>query len=148
VTELPGAIFVYGTLKQGERNFAVSKQAGWVRSEPAYIEGFQLFYISRRGRLPYGYPAVVMASPAGQQGRVWGEVQWFADLNRALAILDRLEDQGREYLRSPAIAYLSNRAEEACLVWVYTYPSLQSVQRASGVWLPEGVWREQKQPRE
>jgi gamma-glutamylcyclotransferase (GGCT)/AIG2-like uncharacterized protein YtfP len=144
---LPGAIFVYGTLKQGERNFAVSEQAGWVRSEPAYIEGFQLFYIPQRGRLPYGYPAVV-ASPGGRQGRVWGEVQWFADLNLAVAILDRLEDQGREYLRRPATAYLSDRADEACLAWVYVYPSLQSVQRASGVWLPQGVWREQKQPRE
>lgn len=145
--EPPEAVFVYGTLKQGERNFAVSKQAGLVRSEPAYLEGFQLFYIPQRERLPYGYPAVVMASPASPEGRVWGEVQWFADLHRALAILDRLEDLGREYLRSPATAYLCNRAEEACVVWVYTYPSLQSVQRVWGVWLPEGVWGEQKQPK-
>jgi gamma-glutamylcyclotransferase (GGCT)/AIG2-like uncharacterized protein YtfP len=145
----PEAVFVYGTLKQKERNFAVSRQAGWVRSEPAYIEGFQLFHLPQRERLPYGYPAVVrdVAEPASREGRVWGEVQWFADLSQALVLLDRLEDEGREYLRSPTAAYLPSQAEKPCAVWVYAYPSLQNVQRVSGIWLPEGVWHEQKQPK-
>lgn len=155
--DVPEAVFVYGTLKRGERNFAVSQQAGWILSEPAYIEGFQLFHIPRRKRLPYSYPAVVQGL-----GQVWGEVQWFADLSQALVLLDELEDQGREYLRISTIAHLErfpqlgrsacnaivgtvvDHPEEkaACSVWVYAYPGLQNVQRVSGLWLPEGVWRE------
>jgi len=134
--ELPEAVFVYGTLKQGERNFAVSQEAGWVRSEPAYIQSFQLFHIPRRERLPYSYPAVVEGL-----GRVWGEVQWFADLGQALVLLDQLEDEGREYLRIPTVAHLLDQAKKHP-VWIYVYPGVQKVQAVSGLWLPDGVWRE------
>lgn len=119
----PEAVFVYGTLKQGERNFQVSKAAGWLRSAEAYIEGFRLFHIPR------------------------SEVQWFADLAHALELLDELEDEGREYRRISATAYLSQQAPQPCAVWVYTYPSLEAMRSVSGLWLPEGVWREQTQPK-
>ncbi len=132
----PEAVFVYGTLKQGERNFAVSLEAGWIRSEPAYVEGFQLFHIPRRERLPYCYPAVVQGA-----GRVWGEVQWFADLGQALVSLDILEDEGHEYLRVTTVAHLPGQVGKLP-VWIYVYPGLQSIQAASGLWLPDGVWRE------
>ncbi len=138
----PEAVFVYGTLKQGERNFLVSQQAGWVRSELAYIEGFRLFHIPQSEVRPYAYPAVVRG-----EGRVWGEVQWFADLAPALALLDELEDEGREYLRIPTTAYLSPPTGRPCAVWVYAYPSLQAAQSVLGRWLPEGVWREETRPR-
>ncbi|GIW26632.1 gamma-glutamylcyclotransferase [Meiothermus sp.] len=138
---VPEAVFVYGTLKQGQRNFWVSQEAGWVRSEPAYIEGFQLFHIPEGDLRPYAYPGVVKG-----EGRVWGEVQWFADLAQALVLLDELEDEGGEYLRSPTTAYLQP-TEQPCTVWVYTYPSLQAVQSAGGIWLPEGVWGEEMQPK-
>ncbi|MCS7068120.1 MAG: gamma-glutamylcyclotransferase [Meiothermus sp.] len=140
--ESPEAVFVYGTLKQGERNFEVSRLAGWLRSEPAYIEGFRLFHIPEGDLRPYGYPGVVKG-----EGRVWGEVQWFADLAQALVLLDRLEDEGSEYLRSPITAYLSEQGGAPRTVWVYTYPSLQAVESVGGIWLPEGVWGEQMQPK-
>ncbi|WP_147370714.1 gamma-glutamylcyclotransferase family protein, partial [Meiothermus taiwanensis] len=57
--DVPEAVFVYGTLKQGERNFQVSKEAGWLRSAEAYIEGFQLFHIPKGKGRPYAYPGVV-----------------------------------------------------------------------------------------
>ncbi|MFC6920264.1 gamma-glutamylcyclotransferase family protein [Meiothermus taiwanensis] len=136
--DVPEAVFVYGTLKQGERNFQVSKEAGWLRSAEAYIEGFQLFHIPKGKGRPYAYPGVVPG-----EGRVWGEVQWFADLEYALLLLDRLEDEGREYRRIPTTAYLSQQALQPCAVWVYTYPSLQAMQSVAGLWLPEGVWREE-----
>ncbi|MGK0618725.1 gamma-glutamylcyclotransferase family protein [Meiothermus cerbereus] len=140
--DAPEAVFVYGTLKQGERNFSVSRQAGWVRSELAYIEGFRLFHIPQGDLRPYAYPGVVQG-----EGRVFGEVQWFADLSHALELLDALEDEGSEYLRIPTTAYLYRQAAQPCAVWLYTYPSLQAVQSVSGIWLPEGVWREQTQPK-
>lgn len=132
----PVGVFVYGTLKQGERNFSVSQQAGWLRSAAAFVEGFRLFHIPQRERLPYTYPAAIQA-----QGRVWGEVQWFADLGQALVLLDQLEDEGREYLRIPTVAHLPDQAKKHP-VWIYVYPGVQSVQAVSGLWLPDGVWRE------
>jgi len=140
--DAPEAVFVYGTLKQGERNFSVSQQAGWVRSVQAYIEGFRLFHIPQSHGRPYAYPAVVRG-----EGRVWGEVQWFADLASALKLLDELEDEGREYLRIPTTAYPSQPTRRPCEVWVYAYPSPQAAQSALGLWLPEGVWREEKEPK-
>lgn len=138
----PEAVFVYGTLKQGQRNFALSRQAGWRCSAEAYIEGFRLFYIPQSPVRPYAYPGVVRG-----EGRVWGEVQWFADLKQALLLLDELEDEGREYRRIPTTAYLTQPAAQPCAVWVYTYPSLQAVQSVRGLWLPEGVWQEENPPK-
>ncbi|GIW37333.1 MAG: gamma-glutamylcyclotransferase [Meiothermus sp.] len=140
--ELPEAVFVYGTLKRGERNFEVSRQAGWLRSEPACIEGFRLFHIPKGDLRPYAYPGVVKG-----EGRVWGEVQWFANLDQALALLDRLEDEGGEYLRSPTTAYLFEQGGAPCRVWVYVYASLPALESAGGIWLPQGVWGEQTQPK-
>jgi gamma-glutamylcyclotransferase (GGCT)/AIG2-like uncharacterized protein YtfP len=126
----PVGIFVYGTLKQGERNFMVSRQAGWLRSEAAFVEGFQLYHIPQRERLPYAYPAVVR-----------GEGQGFADLAQALVLLDPLEDEGREYLRISTLAHSPDQAGQHP-VWIYVYPGMQSIQAVSGRWLPDGVWRE------
>jgi len=133
--EAPAAVFVYGTLKQGERNFVVSQQAGWQRSAPAYIEGYRLFHLPEGALRAYGYPAVVPG-----EGRVWGEVQWFADLTQALRVLDELEDEGYEYLRVPAVAHVQEGGP--CRVWLYVYSGLESIQRAQGRWLPEGIWCE------
>lgn len=91
---------------------------------------------------PYAYPGVVRG-----EGRVWGEVQWFADLKQALLLLDELEDEGREYRRIPTTAYLTQPAAQPCAVWVYAYPSLQAVQSVRGFWLPEGVWQEENPPK-
>jgi len=129
----PEAVFVYGTLKRGQRNFGVARRAGWLRSEAAYIEGFQLYHLPQGGGRLYPYPAVVRG-----EGRVWGEVQWFAGLAQALSLLDRLEDEGQEYRRIPAWAHTERRG--LVRVWLYVYPSLDQVRRAQGRWLPGGVW--------
>lgn len=142
--EAPVAVFVYGTLKRGERNFAVSQRAGWLRSEKGWLRGFQLFHIPRRERLPYSYPAIVEG-----EGVVWGEVQWFADLGAALKILDVLEDEGREYLRVRAKASLGGVLEQhgfenttTLRVWTYVYTDWEAIIRARGILVPDGVWRE------
>mgnify|MGYP001770943262 FL=1 len=128
----PSAVFVYGTLKQGERNFPVSQQAGWKRSESGWLEGFQLFHIPQSRLRPYSYPAIVQAD-----GRVWGEVQWFQDLELALSVLDSLEDEGREYLRIPTTAHTE---AGPVLVWVYVYPGLEAIRSAQGILISSGVW--------
>jgi gamma-glutamylcyclotransferase (GGCT)/AIG2-like uncharacterized protein YtfP len=142
--EAPVAVFVYGTLKRGERNFGVSQQAGWLRSEEGWLEGFQLFHIPRRERLSYSYPAIVEG-----EGVVWGEVQWFADLGAALKTLDVLEDEGNEYLCIQAEAHLGGTLEHhgfekgrTVKVWTYVYPDQDAIIRARGIPVPDGVWRE------
>ncbi|MCS7058771.1 MAG: gamma-glutamylcyclotransferase [Meiothermus sp.] len=129
----PEAVFVYGTLKQGQRNFEVARRAGWLCSEAAYVEGFQLYHLPRGSGRSYGYPAAVYG-----EGRVWGEVQWFAELARALLLLDRLEDEGQEYRRVAAWAHTEGKGR--VWVWLYVYPSLARVQEAQGRWLPQGFW--------
>lgn len=142
--EAPTAVFVYGTLKQGERNFHVSERAGWLHSERGWLEGFQLFHIPQRERLSYTYPAMV----AGE-GQVWGEVQWFADLEAALEVLDVLEDEGNEYIRVQTDAHLGSTLErhgfenaQTLGVWTYVYPHRDAILRARGIRLPDGVWLE------
>jgi gamma-glutamylcyclotransferase (GGCT)/AIG2-like uncharacterized protein YtfP len=132
----PVAVFVYGTLKQGQRNFEVSRRAGWVRSERAWLEGYRLYHLPRASERPYSYPAIV----AGE-GRVWGEVQYFADLEAALVPLDALEDAGREYERVEVEARLPDGG--TVRVWTYVYPSLEAIRQVGGVWLPQGDWSEQ-----
>jgi gamma-glutamylcyclotransferase (GGCT)/AIG2-like uncharacterized protein YtfP len=131
----PVAVFVYGTLKQGQRNFGLSRRAGWLRSEAAWLEGFALYHLPRASERPYSYPAIV----AGE-GRVWGEVQYFADLEAALLALDALEDAGREYERIQVEARLARGG--VVRAWAYVYPSLEAVRRVGGVALPRGEWSE------
>ncbi|AEB11472.1 gamma-glutamylcyclotransferase family protein [Marinithermus hydrothermalis] len=122
----PVGVFVYGTLRVGERNFPVARQAGWVASEPAVLEGFVLY------DLPYGYPAIVRGA-----GRVYGEVQYYRDLARALERLDVLEDVGAEYLRVRVEVQVRGERVGA---WAYVYPNLEAVRAAGGRRVPSGRW--------
>ncbi|GEM86352.1 gamma-glutamylcyclotransferase family protein [Meiothermus granaticius] len=140
----PVAVFVYGTLQRGERNFAVSQRAGWLRSERAWVQGFQLFHLPPQEHRPYGYPALVEG-----EGVVWGEVQWFSDLPAALQLLDELEEEGREYRRIEATALLPGGLEphgfepvREVRVWVYAYPDRAAIAQARGVPVPDGLWSE------
>jgi len=60
---------------------------------------------------------------------VVGEFLVFRDLGRALALLDRYEEVGREYLRRPIRVSTPGGAR---LAWVYLYPSPQAARRAGG----------------
>ena len=122
----PIAVFVYGTLRVGECNFPVAQWAGWVASEPAVLEGFVLY------DLPYGYPAIVRGA-----GRVYGEVQYYRDLERALEHLDALEDVGTEYVRLRVEVQARSGRVSA---WVYAYPSPDAVRAAGGRPVPSGRW--------
>jgi gamma-glutamylcyclotransferase (GGCT)/AIG2-like uncharacterized protein YtfP len=130
---MPSALFVYGTLKHGERNFFVSQQAGWVRSEWALVEGFALYHFPTSVLRPYSYPALIEGA-----GRVQGEVQWFANLQGALKVLDQLEDEGGEYRRIKASAQTKAGTEQ---VWVYVYSNPQALAEAGAIPVAAEIWR-------
>ena len=136
----PIGVFAYGTLKQGERNFPTAQRGGWVRSERAWLEGFQMYSLPHSAERSYPYPALAQG-----EGKVWGEVQYFANLEQALVLLDELEEVGKEYLRLEAQAYIVPDSQmpdflPTIPVWVYVYPSAEALKAAGGVFLPEGTW--------
>ena len=121
----PAGVFVYGTLKSGERHAREAEAAGLVRREPALARGIRLF------DLPYGYPAAVPG-----EGQVEGELLVFEDLERALERLDRFE--GDEYQRR-VIEVETPRGRVAA--WVYLYPGAEEAEAVGGTPVPGGVWR-------
>ncbi len=109
----PAAVFVYGTLRRGQR--AHGLVAGAIRVEPAWIPG-QLWL------LPEGYPALLDGP-----GRVRGELCVFDPLEPStLAALDAYEaclpgDPARSlYLRERREVHPASG--DAALAWVYVAP--------------------------
>ncbi len=118
-------VFVYGTLKRGERNHALV--AGRVqRVVPGYAEGFALYPLPAGGERPYAYPAMVRG-----EGRVYGEVLFLP--GEALPLLDALEEEGEEYRRERILVHTEEGPMEA---WAYLY--LRDLGEALP--LPKGVW--------
>lgn len=123
------AVFVYGTLKQGERNHGLV--ASLVRRVlPGYVEGFALYHLPAGKGRPYAYPAMVPG-----EGRVFGEVLFLPP--EALPLLDELEDEGVEYRRARVRVQTPEGAVEA---WAYLY-----LEEPPGVLLLEGVWRGERE---
>jgi gamma-glutamylcyclotransferase (GGCT)/AIG2-like uncharacterized protein YtfP len=119
------AVFVYGTLKRGERNHPLVADH-LLRAVPGYVEGFALYHLPPGGERPYAYPAMVPG-----EGRVFGEVLFLQE--EALPLLDALEEEGVEYRR---VRVRVRTAEGEVEAWTYLY-----LEEPQGVLLPEGVWR-------
>jgi gamma-glutamylcyclotransferase (GGCT)/AIG2-like uncharacterized protein YtfP len=81
---VPVGVFVYGTLKSGERNAASVTP---VSREPAVLHAGRLYHLP----LPAGYPILHLDGP----GPVKGELLVFRDTDSALEELDRLEEHPR-----------------------------------------------------
>lgn len=120
-------VFVYGTLKRGERNFPLAEQAGLVRVVSGYVEGFALFHLLANSQRPYAYPAMVPG-----EGRVYGEVLFLPA--EGLKLLDELEEEGIEYRRAKVLVKTKEGMFEA---WVYLYQ--KSLEEA--VYVQGGVWK-------
>ncbi len=122
----PEGVFVYGTLKSGERAAALAESAGLVRRLPAVAKGLLLY------ALPGGYPAAVFGP-----GAVSGEFLTFADLKAALRVLDAYEEVGEEYQRRVLEVQTPLGPR---LAWVYVYPDEAAVRRAGGRRVLGGRW--------
>lgn len=118
-------VFVYGTLKRGERNYPLVEKRV-VKVLPGYVEGYRLFHLAEGPGRPYPYPGMVPG-----EGRVYGEVLFLPE--EALSLLDELEEEGVEYRR---VRVPVETGEGPLLAWTYLY--LGDLEGA--VWLPQGVW--------
>jgi gamma-glutamylcyclotransferase (GGCT)/AIG2-like uncharacterized protein YtfP len=112
-------VFVYGTLKPGERNFERYCADFAVVSEPALARGY-LF------DLPMGYPAMTAGA-----GWVHGFVLSFED-PAALAVLDELEgylpdrpEAENEYYRAAVETYTPER-QPLGPAWAYLMTAVQA----------------------
>lgn len=139
----PVGVFVYGTLKRGERNFPVARRAGWIASQLGWIEGYQLRHLPKHPGRPYPYPAVIFG-----QGRVYGELQRFRSLESALPLLDELECEGREYRRVIAPVQLTLPGQNPAIrrrAWLYQYLNPAELERQAAQRVAEGSWSERVQ---
>lgn len=140
MTETLLDVFVYGTLKPGERSHQICA-SGVVAARPAIADG-HLY------ALPFGYPVMTIGT-----GTVQGVILSFADAG-ILDVLDAYEQQDPEVFRrhAPALlmaqhqydrrqikTYDQNRRFLGC-AWSYVM-SLEQVQRLDGLWLPDGQWQ-------
>jgi len=125
-------VFVYGTLKQGQRNH--DHFCGDAHTiEPAVTTG-------RLYDTPYGFPAMFDAP----DGKVFGEVMTFPDIEKTLGLLDRLEGYRQSgeshYVRiEKCVAIFGN--SKVVHAWVYVYPKHRL--RLGFIPVPSGCWWQQ-----
>lgn len=125
-------VFVYGTLKPGERNFDRYCAAKVVEMQEAI--GFGQLYA-----LPFGYPAMTKGTNC-----VYGYLLSFDDPD-VLLNLDALEDYQpdrplteNEYIREK-IETFSLERQPLGLAWVYRMTP-EMAKRLNGILLPNGRW--------
>ncbi|MEL6496745.1 MAG: gamma-glutamylcyclotransferase [Cyanobacteria bacterium J06623_7] len=125
-------VFVYGTLKPGEANFAAYCQGRVKQQVTAYAWG-SLY------ALPVGYPAMTTG-----KDKVWGVVLSFTE-PQILASLDRLEGYQanrpahlNEYDRAWVSVY-DKSDRQIGQAWAYQM-SLGKVRQYQGVRLNSGSW--------
>lgn len=126
-------VFVYGTLKPGERNYQAYCADKVVEVQEAIAYG-KLF------ALPFGYPAAIFP----ENYLVRGYVLSFLDPT-VLTALDELEDyhpdrlaSQNDYQRHQVEVYNSN-LEPLAKVWTYSM-SRQKIAAYGGVFLKNGWW--------
>lgn len=139
-------IFVYGTLKPSEKNYAICA-SHVVVSQPALTDG-------RLYELPLGYPAMTL-----EAGTVYGTVLSFANAS-ILQILDAYERHDPEefYTHAPHQCLEQNEYDRQsiavydqtrqCLgnAWSYLMTEAQ-IQRLGGILLPDGQWHQPQDSR-
>lgn len=129
-------VFVYGTLKPGEKNYDRYCRE-WVLTAETAIALGQLY------DLPCGYPAMTSG-----RSPVYGFLLSF-DNPDVLLLLDELEDycpnrppEQNEYLRVKVEVYSLNY-QPLGKAWAYQM-DLPQVQRLRGIFIPDGKWTYQE----
>jgi gamma-glutamylcyclotransferase (GGCT)/AIG2-like uncharacterized protein YtfP len=125
-------IFVYGTLKPGERNYQRYCASRVIQEQAAIAQG-QLFDLS------LGYPAMREG-----EGYVCGVILSFTDAS-IFADLDPLEDyqphrppEQNEYQRQKIQTFCPD-GEPLKVAWIYLMNTAK-IQQYNGVYLPDGNW--------
>jgi gamma-glutamylcyclotransferase (GGCT)/AIG2-like uncharacterized protein YtfP len=126
-------VFVYGTLKPGESNFAHYCYNKVITSHRAYIRG-DLYHFPA-----LGYPGVIEGIR-----KVHGFVLTFSDA-AILAALDELEDYQpdrepakNDYTRQLVLTY-TPKGIASIPAWAY-FMTLDRVHQWGGILLPDGWW--------
>jgi len=128
----PVHVFVYGTLKPGQRWFGQY-------CAPYVIARRQAIAPGRLYHLPLGYPAMTL-----EPGWVRGVLLTF-ETTAVLAALDQLEDyypdrpEASEYQRIRHPVY-SPQQIDLGIAWVYVMAPAR-VKTLGGQWVPGGDWR-------
>lgn len=127
----PSGVFVYGTLKRGERN------------HPLVADASRIIPATTRGTLydlPVGYPCMTVEG----DDTVHGEFMTFKDLPGKLARLDRLEGyrEGRPaeenlYLRVPLHVTLESGGEAKAWGYIFTRARANMTPKER---VPSGEW--------
>ena len=130
-------VFVYGTLKPGERSCKIY-------CEPYLVNYRQATAPGRLYHLPVGYPAMTL-----EGGWVRGVLLTFDD-DRVLKPMDELEEydpnrpQDSAYWRIRHSIYTPT-GEPLTEAWLYVMPR-DRVEALAGQWLPAGYWTGQHFP--
>jgi gamma-glutamylcyclotransferase (GGCT)/AIG2-like uncharacterized protein YtfP len=126
-------VFVYGTLKPGERNYAIYCQNKVIEIDEVYTQGY-LYH------LMLGYPAMILG-----EGKVRGYLLSFGD-ETVLKDLDHLENydqqrspQNNQYLRQELPIYQLT-GKPCGQAWGYIMTP-DTVKKFGGKLLPSGWWQ-------
>lgn len=128
-------IFIYGSLKPGEKYAHIAREAGRHNRREGFIDGFALYHLE-----PEGYPAIV---PDASGGRVYGWLLLYPEVDRALALLDDfegLQDTPPPYTREQVTVYLREQCSSTETAWVYVYARLERLQQPGALHVPSGRW--------
>ena len=126
---MSSSVFVYGTLKPGERNHNIAKRGGTFISEEGSIQGFEIYQL-----LPENYPGVTLGN-----GIVHGWLLTYEDIEYALQVLDELEGVHESpplYERILVTVFPQKKK-----AWVYTYCNTERCKLQSAELITSGVWR-------
>ena len=121
------SVFVYGTLRSGERNHRFAVSAGLVDIAAARAEGLALYHLE-----PEGYPAVVAGA-----GVVVGELLTLAG---GLARLDRLEGVDRPEPRYARVRWTVTSGAERHEAWIYLFLARERLDGSGAKLLEHGDW--------
>jgi gamma-glutamylcyclotransferase (GGCT)/AIG2-like uncharacterized protein YtfP len=129
---MPNYFFVYGTLITGEKRFNYPALVPLRESiREARVEGAELYDLG-------DFPGMVRVED--RKSYVYGEVQKFTSVDRALKILDRLEQynptdiKNSLFRREEVKAILDDGTEIMAWAYFYNQPLKNAKRIASGDW--------------
>ncbi|KEF33460.1 hypothetical protein RDMS_12330 [Deinococcus sp. RL] len=131
----PPRVFVYGTLRPGERNAALTTRFGPPTVQRATLPAFRLFHL-----MPEGYPAIVPGDVGqGVRGEVLSySLEVWRQLLPLLDALEGVEETPPLYRRERVRVTLALGG--AAEVWTYVYARAARLEQSGAVLVSSGDW--------